>query len=168
MNLLKYLFLHKRTLLYLALALVLSAIFVFLSGDQMWLALTGIFFLLAFLMRIADDFCDYEKDAERGRVCELSKKGLALLYAVLSVIFLALHIFAFGAWGLTALLFVGYILLEERVEILQRAFMLILSCSYLLLLCGEINVRSVAVDLWLAISLIAPTLFAIYKRRKRK
>ena len=168
MNLLKYLFLHKRTLLYLALALVLSAIFVFLSKAQMWLALTGIFFLLALLMRIADDFCDYEKDAERGRACELSKKGLALLYAVLSVIFLALHIFAFGAWGLAALLFVGYILLEERVEILQRAFMLILSCSYLLLLCGEINLRSVAIDLWLAISLIAPTLFAIYKRRKRK
>ena len=168
MNLLKYLFLHKRTLLYLALALVLSAIFVFLGEEPMWLALMGIFFLLAFLMRIADDLCDYEKDAERGRACELSKKGLALLYAVLSVIFLALHIFAFGAWGLAALLFVGYILLEERVEILQRAFMLILSCSYLLLLCGEINIRSVAVDIWLAISLIAPTLFAIYKRRKRK
>ena len=168
MNLLKYLFSHKRTLLYLALALVLSAIFVFLSKAQMWLALTGIFFLLALLMRIADDIFDYEKDAERGRVCELSKKGLALLYLVLSLIFLALHILAFGAWGLAALLFIGYILLEERVEILQRTFMLILSCSYLLLLCGEINLRSVAVDLWLAISLIAPTLFAIYKRRNRK
>ena len=168
MNLLKYLFSHKRTLLYLALALVISAIFVFLSKAQMWLALTGIFFLLALLMRIADDIFDYEKDAERGRVCELSKKGLALLYLVLSLIFLALHILAFCAWGLAALLFIGYILLEERVEILQRTFMLILSCSYLLLLCGEINLRSVAVDLWLAISLIAPTLFAIYKRRKRK
>ena len=168
MNLLKYLFSHKRTLLYLALALVLSAIFVFLSKAQMWLALTGIFFLLALLMRIADDYCDYEKDSERGRVCELSKKGLALLYLVLSLIFLALHILAFGAWGLVALLFIGYILLEERAEILQRVFMLILSCSYLLLLCGEINLRSVAIDLWLAISLIAPTLFAIYKRRKRK
>ena len=168
MNLLKYLFLHKRTLLYLALSLVLSAIFVFLSGDQMWLALTGIFFLLALLMRIADDYCDYEKDAERGRVCELSRKGLALLYASLSVIFVAIHILAFGAWGLVALLFVGYILLEEHAEILQRAFMLFLSCSYLLLLCGEINFRSVAVDLWLVFSLIAPTLFAIYKRRKRK
>ena len=168
MNLLKYLFSHKRTLLYLALALVLSAIFVFLSKAQMWLALTGIFFLLALLMRISDDFFDYEKDTERGRVCELSKKGLALLYLVLSLIFLALHILAFGAWGLAALLFIGYILLEERAEMLQRAFMLILSCSYLLLLCGEINLRSVAVDLWLAISLIAPTLFAIYKRRKRK
>lgn len=168
MNLLKYLFLHKRTLLYLALALVLSAIFVLISGIPMWLELTGIFFLLALLMRIADDYCDYERDAERGRACELSRKGLALLYASLSVVFLALHILAFGVWGLTALLFIGYILLEERVEILQRIFMLILSCSYLLLLCGEINVRSVAAPLWLAFSLIAPTLFAIYKRRKRK
>ena len=168
MNLLKYLFSHKRTLLYLALALVLSAIFVLISGRPMWLALTGIFFLLALLMRIADDFFDYEKDTERGRVCELSKKGLALLYASLSAIFVAIHILVFGAWGLAALLFIGYILLEERVEVLQRVFMLILSCSYLLLLCGEINFRSVAIDLWIAISLIAPTLFAIYKRRKRK
>lgn len=168
MNVLKYLFLHKRTLLYLALALVLSAIFVLISGRPMWLELTGIFFLLALLMRIADDYCDYERDAERGRSCELSKRGLAVLYTALSVIFLAIHVLAFGVWGLTALLFVGYILLEERLEILQRIFMLILSCSYLLLLCGEINVRSFAAPLWLAFSLIAPTLFAIYKRRKRK
>ena len=167
-NAIKYLFAHRRTLLYFALSIFLSVIFTILTKTTFRIEALFIFFLLPLLMRIADDKHDYDSDAARGKRQDLSKKELLVLFIVLSAIFVIIHTVAFGAWGLVSVIFCIYIQLEELIEILQRFFMLILSCYYLFLLGGTVDLSSAAVIAWLLFSLISPIFFAFYKRRKNK
>ena len=168
MNILRYLFLQKRTIIYFALSVILTIILSLLTSDTFRFELLIIFFLLMLLMRIADDQYDYAFDAQKGKNQELTERCLLILYLVNSVIFITIHICIFGAWGLISVLFILYIQLEERVQILQKLFMFLLSCCYCFLLNGYIDFHSPAIIVWLIISLIFPILFAIYKRRKRR
>ena len=168
MSALKYLFLHKRTLIYLSLACVLTLVFNFLVSTSFFAELLIIFFLLFILIRIADDRHDYDLDRKKGKKQDLSKRGLAILYLIVSVIFVSAHVIIFGVWGAISLAFILYIQLEEKIQILQRLLMLLLSLCYFFLLKGYIDFRSPTVIVWLSISLLFPILFALYKRRKRK
>ena len=168
MNVIKYLFTHPRTYIYLVLSCILGAVFIFLTGKFLYIELPLIFFLLMMIMRIADDIHDYTFDAERNKKQDLSEKNLKILFIVFSSVAVALHILAFKLWGLISILVIAYIVLEERVEILQRFFMLLLSCYYLFALNGFIDFSSVKVIVWLVISLIFPILFALYKGYKRR
>ena len=134
MNIIRYLFLQKRTIIYFALSIILTIILSLITGSTFRFELIIIFFLLLLLMRIADDKYDYTFDAQNGKKQELSERCLFILYLVISVIFVIIHTFIFGAWGLISIVFSLYIQIEERVQILQKLFMFLLSCCYCFLL----------------------------------
>lgn len=168
MNILIYLFSQKRTIIYFALSVILTIILSLLASSTFRFELLIIFFLLMLLMRIADDQYDYAFDAQKGKNQELTERCLLILYLAISVIFIITHICIFGAWGLISVLVSLYIQLEERVQLLQKLFMFLLSCYYYFLLNGSLDFYSPEIIVWLIISLIFPILFAIYKRRKRR
>ncbi len=165
MKLIKYLINKKMLLIYIAGALVISAVFGLMAWSVSgFLRLIPITFCLLLIMRACDDISDYEADSTH-KTQYLSKRSLAIFTCVLSVCFVLLNLLFFGWLGLICTAAIAYILLMERAELLKIPLMALLVAYYFCMVCGGLG--------WIQISacaccLLISAAYFLYKRKVRK
>ena len=77
MDLIRY-FLKFRTFVYLLISCILAVVFSTVTGRNVYRSLTPILFTQLYLLRIIDDYFDYERDKETKKV-KIKKEKLQIL-----------------------------------------------------------------------------------------
>ena len=67
MDVIRY-FLKFRTFVYLLISLVLGMVFSAVTGRNVYRSLTPVLFTQLYLLRIMDDYFDYERDKETKKI----------------------------------------------------------------------------------------------------
>lgn len=116
MKILKYFFQNGRILLYSAASLLLALSLYAFTGHlpQVFIEIL----LIIVLARVIDDRFDYDQDAGK-RNQYLGKRELALTGTVLAFLFAAVSVLFFGRWGWLSLLFIGWLIGEEYLDIME-------------------------------------------------
>lgn len=144
---------------YIGIALVLAALMSLLT-HRLCFELIAVFTLLAYLLRLLDDYADYDTDV---REKPLKKPVIRLLTAVLSAVFLAVNLVFFGAKGLVCLLLLVYALLQNRFEVMKLFFLTVTSALYLALYEKPLSLWSVV---YLCATLLLAVGFYLFKRHR--
>lgn len=161
MKILKYFFHNGRIILYSAASLLLALTLYAFTGH-----LIQVFFeilLIIVLVRVIDDLFDYDQDAGK-RNQYLGKRELALTGTILAFLFAAVSVLFFGRWGWFSLLFIGWLILEEYLDIMEillpPLFALYLICAYRFTLSTDCLIFS-------AVLLLISAAFKSYKSKRR-
>lgn len=150
----KYLLYHSY---YIGIALVFAAIISLLTGQIRW-ELLAVFSLLAYILRLYDDYCDYDTDVKKKL---LDKKTLRLFLIIFCIAFLALNLIFFQAQGLICAVPLAYVFLENRFEIMEPFFLTMVSVIYLAM---YTRLEGLWIILFLCGTLLLSTGFFVYKR----
>lgn len=161
-------FLRKSMLVvYAMLSLIFTTMISFTTGVVFSPNLFLILLTVLCMIRVTDDIFDFEKDAQRKEQL-LNKKELVILDIALAVIFCAANIFSYGYMGIVALLFVPYVVLEEKFTVMQRFLMFLLLLYYLMVSSPAGLVLTVPTAVFLILALIMPLFYGAYKRSRAK
>ena len=150
---------------YILIGLLFALILCALIGDFKW-ELIPIVILNAFLIRLLDDYFDFNNDQKTKKKSELpTKKQLIWSTTILGIFYLILNIIFYKLWGLLAILLIIYMLIENKYEFLKVFFVPIASIYYIGL---YHELTTVPIILYLIIVTIGSIGFYIYKSHKRK
>ena len=168
MNVLRYFLKDDRLFLYAAVSAVLSLVMAVLLQAHWNILLYSRLFLLVLLilllLRLADDYFDYEKDRERKEQ-PLHKRQLLLAMLVTMLLFVLLNLCFYRLSGLGSLCILAYLLLQQKAEILKVFFMPLASAYYFYV--EQTSGMSVfAVSGYLVLCVGAAVLFSLFKRRR--
>ncbi len=144
---------------------IISLIFVILISLITWkvrIELLPIVLSNLYLLRILDDYYDFDTD-KKEKI--LSKKQLMIIFIILSLIFVLLNVIFYKYIGIISLLFIIYIILENKFEFLKVFLLCIESIFYIAVYNSLNNVYAI---IYLTICIMASIIFYIYKRRKVK
>lgn len=119
---------------------------------------------LILTIRAADDIFDYEKDAQR-KTQPLSKNQLIIFGCVCAAAFVLLNTAFYGAIGLLSLAAIGYIIIQEKFEILKIAYMALMFIFYFYANCISIGKTQLIV---ISGCLIISAIYYFIKRKVRK
>ena len=149
---------------YILIGLLFALILCALIGDFKW-ELIPIVILNAFLIRLLDDYFDYNNDQKTKKKSELlTKNQLVWSIIILSIFYLILNIVFFKLWGLFAILLIAYMFIEDKCE-LMKVFFVPLASIYYIGLFHELITAPVII--YLIISTICSIGFYIFKSQKR-
>ena len=133
MSFLRYFLKDGRLFLYTAISALISFIMVVLlkahRNIMLYCRLLLLTLLILFLLRLADDYSDYEKDRDKKEQ-QLSKRQILLTVAVTMIIFVLLNLYFYQVSGLVSLCILVYLLLQQKVEIMKMFFMSLVSGYY--------------------------------------
>lgn len=133
MSFLRYFFKDGRLFLYTAISALISLPMVVLlqahRDIMLYCRLVLMTLLLLFLLRLADDYFDYEKDHDRKEQ-PLSKHQILLTAAVTMIIFVLLNFYFYQVSGLGSLCILIYLLLQQKAEMMKVFFMPLVSGYY--------------------------------------
>lgn len=168
MKVLRYLWQGKKLLFYIAFGAVISLAMWLILWDTgnvlLLLKLFALSLLLIVLLRCADDYSDYEKDAGRKEQ-PLSKRGILFVAIVVAAVYLLLNVLFYLLLGLCCLIILGCILLQQKVQFLKTLFMPLVSAYYFYLnRTGNLPIWVIGV--YLAVCLMLSVAFYIFKRRR--
>ena len=149
---------------YILIGLFFALILCALIGDFKW-ELIPIIILNAFLIRLFDDYFDFDKDQKSKKKSELlTKNQLICSIITLSILFLTLNIILFKLWGLLSILLIAYIIIENKYEFLKVLFIPLASIYYI----GLFHELTTApVIFFLIATMICSIGFYIFKSQKR-
>ncbi len=164
MEIIKYCWYKGRLLLYVLIACLLSYLICFLADTAYDFKLAFMIFLQIFLLRLFDDYYDYQKDSLAGKL-QLNKALLKRLLVVVSMLYLAINIYSYGLYGMFSLLIVGLINMEQKYAIIQN-FLALISALYYISQIHAISTFKLAEMLFLLMILIVSVLFVMFKRKK--
>lgn len=133
MSFLRYFLKDGRLFLYTAISAIISFLMVVLlqahRNIMLYCRLVLLTLLILFLLRLADDYSDYEKDRDKKEQ-QLSKRQILLTVAVTMIIFVLLNLYFYQVSGLVSLCILVYLLLQQKVEIMKMFFMPLVSGYY--------------------------------------
>ena len=148
---------------YILIGLLFALILCALIDDFKW-ELIPIVILNAFLIRLFDDYFDYNKDQKTKKKSELlTKNQLICSIIILSILFLTLNIVFFKLWGLLATLLIVYMIIENKYE-LMKLFFVTLASLYYIGLFHELTTAPVVI--FLIATMICSIGFYILKSKK--
>lgn len=150
----KYLLKHSY---YIGIALVFAAIISLLT-KQIRYELLAIFSLLAYMIRLYDDYCDYDTDVKEK---ELDKSAIKLLLIVFCIAFFVLNIIFFRADGFICIVPLAYVFLENRFEVMKLFFLTIVSALYVAM---YTKLEGLWIIVFLCGTLLLSTGFFVFKR----
>ena len=164
MDVIRY-FLKFRTFVYLLISFILAVVFSTVIGRNVYRSLTPVLFTQLYLLRITDDYFDYERDKETKKV-KIKKEKLQILLGLAMLLYLWLNFITYGLRSSCAVLIVALALAEEKFVFLQ-IFMAVLSAFYYLSIYKRISDFGKAEVIFLAIIFAISLVFVFFKRRKR-
>ncbi|MDD6395689.1 MAG: hypothetical protein PUB37_05845 [Firmicutes bacterium] len=167
MRMVKYFLRRSMLVIYSLISLFFTVLISLIACVNFSVNLFFVLVTLLCMIRVTDDIFDFERDAQR-RTQLLSKKELVLLDIALSVIFCTANIFSYGYIGTVALLFVPYVILEEKFTVMQQFLMFLLSLYYLTVSSPAGLLLTVPTYVFLIFSLIIPLFYGVYKRSRSK
>lgn len=133
MSFLRYFLKDGRLFLYTAISALISFIMVVLlqahRNIMLYCRLLLLTLLILFLLRLADDYSDYEKDRDKKEQ-PLSKRQILLTVAVTMIIFVLLNLYFYQVSGLGSLCILVYLLLQQKAEMMKVFFMPLVSGYY--------------------------------------
>ena len=168
MNYIRYFF-GKKLAVYAAFSALLSLVLTLVSGIGSIYCIKLFFAALIYLwiVRLADDYSDFEKDRQRKKML-LDKKQLLYSGCILGAVYVAADVVFFGIYGAISVVFIAYIPAMEKLEWLKPLLLPAVSAYYLWLAAGVGIFGNVAAVSYLLLCLAAAIVFSIYKRRKRQ
>ena len=164
MDVIRY-FLKFRTFVYLLISCILAVVFSTVIGSNVYRSLTPILFTQLYLLRIIDDYFDYERDKETKKV-KIKKEKLQILLGLAIALYLWLNFITYGLRSSCAVLIVGLALAEEKFVFLQ-IFMAAFSAFCYLSIYKKLSDFGKAEVIFLAIIFAISLVFVFFKRRKR-
>ena len=162
MDVIRY-FLKLRIFIYLLISLVLGMVFSAVIGRNVYRSLTPVLFTYLYLLRIMDDYFDYERDKETKKV-KIKKEKLQILLGLAIALYLWLNFITYGLRSSCAVLIVA--LAEEKFVFLQ-IFMAAFSAFCYLSIYKKLSDFGKAEVIFLAIIFAISLIFVFFKRRKR-
>ena len=164
MDVIRY-FLKFRTFVYLLISLVLGMFFSAVIGRNVYRSLTPVLFTHLYLLRIMDDYFDYERDKETKKV-KIKKEKLQVLLGLAIALYLWINFSRYGLRSSFAVFIVGLALAEEKFVFLQ-IFMAAFSAFCYLSVYKNLSDFGKAEVIFLAIIFAISLVFVFFKRRKR-
>ena len=164
MDVIRY-FLKFRTFVYLLISCILAVVFSTVIGSNVYRSLTPILFTQLYLLRIMDDYFDYERDKETKKV-KIKKEKLQILLGLAMLLYLWLNFITYGLRSSCAVLIAALALAEEKFVFLQ-IFMAVLSAFYYLSIYKRISDFGKAEAVFLVTIFAISLVFVFSKRRKR-
>lgn len=146
---------------YIIISVILTVIISFITNG-IRLELFPIILINLYILRIFDDYFDYETDKKEKL---LSKNNLKNIAVIISVLYIILNIVFYKFYGIISIVLVGYMLIQNKYEILKIFLLLLTSIFYINMYVSLNNAR---VIIYLLISIILSISYYIYKRSKKK
>lgn len=125
------------------------------------LELFPIILINLYILRILDDYFDYETDKKEKL---LSKNKLKNIAIIISVLFIILNIIFYKYYGFISIFLLGYMLIQNKYEILKIFLLLITSIFYINM---YISLNNHEVIIYLLIEIILSISYYMYKRSKK-
>ena len=164
MDVIRY-FLKFRTFVYLLISCILAVVFSTVIGSNVYRSLTPVLFTQLYLLRITDDYFDYERDKETKKV-KIKKEKLQILLGLAIALYLWLNFITYGLRSSCVVLIAALVLAEEKFVFLQ-IFMAAFSAFYYLSIYKKLFDFGKAEVIFLAIIFAISLVFVFSKRRKR-
>lgn len=168
MSFLYYFLKEGRLFLYTVISALISFLMIVLlqahRNIMLYCRLLLLTLLILFLLRLADDYCDYEKDREKKEQ-PLSKCQILLTVAVTILIFVLLNLYFYQLSGLGSLCILVYLLLQQKAETMKIFFMPLVS-GYYFYVNQTSGMLTCVISGYLVISVGLSVLFYWSKRRK--
>lgn len=164
MDVIRY-FLKFRTFVYLLISCILAVVFSTVIGRNVYRSLTPVLFTHLYLLRIMDDYFDYERDKETKKV-KIKKEKLQILLGLAIALYLWLNFITYGLRSSCVVLIAALVLAEEKFVFLQ-IFMAAFSAFYYLSIYKKLFDFGKAEVIFLAIIFVISLVFVFFKRRKR-
>lgn len=164
MDVIRY-FLKFRTFVYLLISCILAVVFSTVIGSNVYRSLMPILFIQLYLLRIIDDYFDYERDRKEGKV-KLEKEKLQVLLGLAIALYLWLNFINYGLRSSCAVLIAALALAEEKFVFLQ-IFMAAFSAFCYLLIYKKLSDFGKAEAVFLVTIFAISLVFVFLKRRKR-
>ena len=164
MDVIRY-FLKFRTFVYLLISCILAVVFSAVIGRNVYRSLTPVLFTQLYLLRITDDYFDYERDKETKKV-KIKKEKLQILLGLAIALYLWINISTYGLRSSCVVLIAALVLAEEKFVFLQ-IFMAAFSAFYYLSIYKKLSDFGKAEVIFLAIIFAISLVFVFLKRRKR-
>ena len=146
---------------YIIISITFTTIISFIT-EGIRIELFPIILINLYMLRIIDDYLDYEVDKKEKL---LSKNILKNVAIILGVIFIILNVIFYKYYGLIAFIILIYILIQNKYEILKIFLLLITSVIYISM---YTNINNASIIIYLFISLILSIIYYVYKRSKKK
>ena len=170
MNLIKYFTYQYRFLIYATLALLfalLTANLVHRFNLAAIAQLFSVFLVLAYIMRINNDIYHYKSNRHSHKKRFISKNGLFLLLAILSIVYLALNIIFYKHLGVFAILLLGIVYIWELFPFGKIIFLPLANLFYFYFYGGKEIFQHYEVWLSIIILLLISIGVYCYKRGKK-
>ena len=164
MDVIRY-FLKFRTFVYLLISCILAVVFSTVIGRNVYRSLTPVLFTQLYLLRITDDYFDYERDKETKKV-KIKKEKLQILLGLAIALYLWLNFITYGLRASCVVLIAALVLAEEKFVFLQ-IFMAAFSAFYYLSIYKKLFDFGKAEVIFLSIIFAISLVFVFFKRRKR-
>ena len=164
MDVIRY-FLKFRTFVYLLISCILAVVFSTVIGSNVYRSLTPVLFTQLYLLRITDDYFDYERDKETKKV-KIKKEKLQILLGLAIALYLWLNFITYGLRSSCVVLIAALVLAEEKFVFLQ-IFMAAFSAFYYLSIYKKLFDFGKAEVIFLAIIFAISLVFVFFKRRKK-
>lgn len=145
--------------------IIISMIFTVIIScitKEIRLELFPIILINLYILRILDDYFDYETDKKEKL---LSKNKLKNIAIIISLLFIILNIIFYKYYGLISIFLLGYMLIQNKYEILKIFLILITSIFYINM---YISLNNYKVIIYLLIEIILSISYYIYKRSKKR
>ena len=164
MDVIRY-FLKFRTFVYLLISCILAVVFYTVIGRNVYRSLTPVLFTQLYLLRIMDDYFDYERDKETKKV-KIKKEKLQILLGLAIALYLWLNFITYGLRSSCVVLIAALALAEEKFVFLQ-IFMAAFSAFCYLSIYKKLSDFGKAEVIFLAIIFAISLVFVFFKRRKK-
>lgn len=164
MELLGYFLYKKRLFLYLFLSLLLALPFLCFTEPGRIPQLFVLILLELFLLRLVDDWTDYETDREAGKM-QVKKDRLRTLIFLFTALYLGLNLLFFGLYGFLGIFLLVLIFFKEACRFLPPAIGFLSGLFYLSM---TVPIREIGWEesLFLFILLFVSVIYGIRKRKK--
>ena len=146
---------------YIIISIIFTIIISLIIGEAKF-ELFPIVVIMLYLLRILDDYFDYEIDKKEKL---LNKKALKIFAMILSVVFIVLNVLFYGYYGLISIAILIYMLIQNKIEILKIFSLLFNSIYYI---CIYNKIGSMPAIIYLVCTLIISSIYYIYKRSKKR
>ena len=170
MRILQYLCYKFKLIAYFLISTLISILMAFVSQENIInyvVDMTLIYTVFLFIIRVYDDISDYEKDKEKNNKKQYLKKNeLKLLYVFISLVWISLNIIKFKLIGLFSIVFIAYVILQNKIEFFKIFLLSILSIYYFVSYSNYMILNNTKVVLYLFISQILAICYYYLKRRK--
>lgn len=169
MRVLRYFWFGGKLLFYIAfgalISLFMALILRDLGGFLLFCRLFALSFSLIMLLRISDDYFDYEKDGAKKEQ-PLKKRELLIILISVAAVYTAVNVCFYSLYGLCGLIILLYLFAQQKAEVLKVFFMPLASACYFYLN-RTADMLFLPIGGYLLVCLILSALFYLMKRRRK-